>query len=168
VIHGDFTGPESLRRLAAGGFGLNMNPAIKWTISDLMDAMLGEQRSARQWPVGSAMDAGVPVCASSDAPVVKPDWRRGVSAMMLRESKATGRVSGPGEVVGLEKAILAYTATPAWQDFAETWKGTLQRGRAADLCVLGAGLLHADPHDIPDIPVDMTVFDGHVVYEAAG
>ena len=168
VIHGDFTGRDSLRRLAAGGFGLNMNPAIKWTNSDLMDQMLGEQRSARQWPVGSAMDAGVSVCASSDAPVVKPDGRRGVSAMMLRESKATGRVSGPGEVVGLERAILAYTATPARQDFAETWKGTLRRGRVADLCVLGAGLLQADPHDIPDIPVDMTVFDGHVVYDAVG
>jgi predicted amidohydrolase YtcJ len=168
VIHGDFTGPQSLRRLAAGGFGLNMNPAIKWTISDLMDQMLGDERSARQWPVRSAMDAGVAVCASSDAPVVKPDWRHGVSAMMLRESKATGRVSGPGEVVGLERAIRAYTATPARQDFAESWKGTLQRGRAADLCVLGAGLLHANPRDIPDIPVDMTVFDGRVVYDAAG
>ena len=50
IVHlGDFTGPESLRRLAAGGFGLNMNPAIKWTISDLLDQLLGEQRSARQW-----------------------------------------------------------------------------------------------------------------------
>lgn len=168
VIHGDFTGPESLRRLAAGGFGLNMNPAIKWTISDLMDQMLGEQRSARQWPVASAMAAGVPVSASSDAPVVKPDWRRGVSAMMLRESKATSRVSGPDEVVGLRKAILAYTATPAWQDSAEDWKGTFQSGRAADLCILGGGLLHVDPHDIPDIPVGMTVFDGRVVYDAVG
>ncbi len=166
VIHGDFTGPGALRTLAAGGFGLNMNPAIKWTISDLMDQMLGEQRSARQWPVASAMAAGVPVSASSDAPVVRPDWRRGVSAMMLRESKATGRVSGPGEVVGLESAIRAYTATPAWQDSAETWKGSLQPGRVADLCLLGSGLLHADPHGIPDIPVDMTVFGGRVVHDA--
>jgi predicted amidohydrolase YtcJ len=166
VIHGDFTGPRALATLAAGGFGLNMNPAIKWTISDLMDQMLGEQRSARQWPVASAMAAGVPVSASSDAPVVKPDWRRGVSAMMLRESKATGRVSGPEEVVGLESAICAYTTTPAWQDFAETWKGTLLPGQVADLCVLGGGLRHADPHDIPDIPIDMTVFDGRVVHDA--
>jgi predicted amidohydrolase YtcJ len=165
VIHGDFTGPQSLRRLAAGGFGLNMNPAIKWTISDLMDDLLGEQRSARQWPVASALAAGVRVSASSDAPVVRPDWRRGVSAMMLRESKATGRVSGPDQVVGLESAIRAYTATPAWQDFAETWKGTLQPGRVADLCVLGGGLRHADPHDIPEIPVDMTVFGGEVVHD---
>lgn len=168
VIHGDFTRPQALRRLAAGGFGLNMNPAIKWTISDQMDQMLGARRSAWQWPVASAVAAGVPVSASSDAPVTKPDWRRGVSAMMLRESKATGQVSGPGEVVGLEPAIRAYTTAPAWQDNAEGWKGTLQPGRAADLCVLGGGLLRADPRDIPDLPVDMTVFDGHVVYDAVG
>ena len=166
VIHGDFTTPPALQRLAAGGFGLNMNPAIKWTISDLMDDMLGEQRSAWQWPVASALAAGVRVAASSDAPVVRPDWRRGVSAMMLRESKATGRVSGPDQVVGLANAIRAYTAVPAWQDFAEDWKGTLQPGRAADRCVLGGSLRKASPRDIPDIPVDMTVFDGRVVHDA--
>lgn len=166
VIHGDFTSPRALQLLAAGGFGLNMNPAIKWTISDLMDDMLGEQRSAWQWPVASALAAGVRVAASSDAPVVRPDWRHGVSAMMLRESKATGRVSGPDQVVGLEEAIRAYTVTPAWQDSAEGWKGTLQPGRVADLCVLGGGLRHADPHDIPDLPVDMTVFGGRIVHDA--
>ena len=166
VIHGDFLSPQSMAGLAGGGFGVNMNPAIKWTISDLMDEMLGEERSSRQWPMASALAAGVRVSASSDAPVTKPDWRRGVSAMMLRESKATGRVSGETEVVGLADALRAYTSTPAWQDFSEDWKGTLQVGRAADLCVLGSGLLHADPHDIPEIPIDMTVFDGAVVHEA--
>lgn len=165
VIHGDFIRPSALRQLAAGGFGLNMNPGIKWTISDLMDDVVGEQRSAWQWPVASALASGVRVSSSSDAPVVKPDWRRGVSAMLLRESKATGRVSGPAEVVGLTEAIRAYTSTPAWQDYAEDWKGTLEVGKVADLCVLGAGLLHMDPHDIPEIPIDMTVFDGTVVYD---
>lgn len=165
VIHGDFVGADSLRKLASGGFGLNMNPAIKWTISDLMDDMLGEQRSARQWPVASALAAGVRVSSSSDAPVVKPDWRHGVSAMMLRESKATGTVSGPDQVVGLHEALRAYTTTPAWQDFAEDWKGSLVAGNVADMCVLGSGLLHADAHEIPDIPVSMTVFDGQVVHE---
>jgi predicted amidohydrolase YtcJ len=43
----------------------------------------------------------------------------------------------------------------------------LEVGKAADLCVLGTGLLHTDPHDIPDIPIDMTVFDGEIVHEGA-
>lgn len=165
VIHGDFVSPQALAQLAAGGFGLNMNPIIKWTISDLMEEVVGPERSARQWPVASALAADVHLSSSSDAPVVSPDWRRGVSAMMLRESKATGRVSGPDEAVGLEEALRAYTAMPAWQDFAEDWKGTLEVGKVADLCVLGEGLLRADPHDIPEIPVEMTVFDGSVVHD---
>ncbi|MFE8958144.1 amidohydrolase [Streptomyces iakyrus] len=165
VIHGDFISPDSLAKLAAHGYGVNMNPAIKWTISDLMDEVVGPERSAYQWPVRSALDAGVRVCASSDAPITEPDWRQGVASMMLRESKASGRPSGPEQCVPLADALCAYTSTAAWQDFADDWKGTLEPGRAADLCVLDRPLLDLDPHDITRVQVDLTVFDGRVVFE---
>ncbi|MEU1003945.1 amidohydrolase [Streptomyces tibetensis] len=165
VIHGDFISPGSLAKLAAHGYGVNMNPAIKWTISDLMDELVGPERSAYQWPVRSALDAGVRVCASSDAPITEPDWRQGVAAMMLRESKASGRTSGPEQCVPLADALRAYTSTAAWQDFADDWKGTLEAGRAADLCVLDRPLLDLDPHEITQAQVDLTVFDGQVVFE---
>ncbi len=165
VIHGDFISPGSLAKLAAHGYGLNMNPAIKWTISDLMDELVGPERSAYQWPVRSALDAGVRVCAGSDAPITEPDWRQGVAAMMLRESKASGRTSGPEQCVPLADALRAYTSTAAWQDFADDWKGTLEAGRAADLCVLDRPLLNLDPHEITQAQVDFTVFDGQVVFE---
>ncbi|ELS55008.1 amidohydrolase [Streptomyces viridochromogenes] len=165
VIHGDFIGPGSLAELAAHGYGVNMNPAIKWTISDLMDEVVGPERSACQWPVRSAVEAGVRVCASSDAPITEPDWRQGVASMMLRESKASGRPSGPEQCVDLATALRAYTATPAWQDFADGWKGTIEPGKVADLCVLDRPLLDRDPHEITDAQVDLTVFDGRVVHE---
>ncbi|MFC9127983.1 amidohydrolase [Streptomyces sp. NPDC057099] len=165
VIHGDFISPGGLAKLAAHGYGVNMNPAIKWTISDLMDEVVGPERSAYQWPVRSALDAGVRVCASSDAPITEPDWRQGVASMMLRESKASGRPSGPEQCVPLADALRAYTATAAWQDFADDWKGTVEPGRAADLCVLDRPLLGLDPHEITEALVDLTVFDGRVVFE---
>ncbi|MDK1342102.1 amidohydrolase [Streptomyces sp. 378] len=165
VIHGDFITPGSLTALAEQGYGVNMNPAIKWTVSDLMDEVVGPERSAYQWPVRSAVEAGVRVCASSDAPITEPDWRQGVAAMMLRESKASGRTSGPEQRVTLAEALRAYTATPAWQDFADDWKGTIEPGKVADLCVLNRSLLDLDPHDITDVQVDLTVFDGRVVHE---
>lgn len=165
VIHGDFVTPAGLATLARHGYGVNMNPAIKWTISDLMDEIVGPERSAYQWPVRAAFDAGVNVCASSDAPVTAPDWRQGVAAMLLRESKSSGRASGPEQRVGLAEAIRAYTSNPARQDFAEDWKGTIAPGKVADLCVLGADLTRLDPYELPDVPVDLTVFDGRVVHE---
>ncbi|MBK3640770.1 amidohydrolase [Streptomyces sp. MBT33] len=165
VIHGDFVGADSLAKLASHGYGVNMNPAIKWTISDLMDDVVGTERSAYQWPVRSAVEAGVTVCASSDAPITEPDWRQGVAAMMLRESKASGRPSGPEQCVSLAEALRAYTVNPARQDFAEDWKGSIEVGKVADLCVLDRPLLGLDPHAITDAQVDLTVFDGRVVHE---
>lgn len=85
--------------------------------------------------------------------------------MLLRESKASGRPSGPEQCVTLAEALRAYTATPAWQDFADDWKGTVEVGRVADLCVLDRPLLGIDPHNITDVEVDLTVFDGRVVFE---
>ncbi|MGI5420588.1 amidohydrolase [Actinomadura luteofluorescens] len=168
VIHADLPGAQSLRKLAAHGFGANMNPAIQWTIADLVEELLGPERAAYQFPVRSAVEAGIPVTASSDAPVTYPNWRQGVAAMLLRESKASGRTFGPGERVGLPDAVRAYTSNAAWQDFAEDWKGSLEPGKAADVTVLDGTLTALDPHDLPDTPVAMTVFDGRVVHSTEG
>ena len=168
VIHADLPGAQSLRKLAAHGFGANMNPAIQWTIADQVEELLGPERAAYQYPVRSAVEAVIPVTASSDAPVTYPNWRQGVAAMMLRESRASGRTFGPAERVGLPDAVRAYTSNAAWQDFAEDWKGSLEPGKAADVTVLDGTLTALDPHDLPDTPVAMTVFDGRVVHAAEG
>lgn len=85
--------------------------------------------------------------------------------MMLRESRAGGTVCGPEQRGPLVEALRAYTANPAWQDFADDWKGTIEPGEVADLCVLDRPLLSLDPHAIPETQVDLTPFDGRVVHE---
>jgi predicted amidohydrolase YtcJ len=165
VIHGDFLTPHSMKLLAEHGLGANMNPTIKWTVADMEEEFVGAERAAYAWPYRDALDAGVRVASGSDAPVTHPDWRQGVATMVLRESKAAGRVSGPEQRIGLAEALRTYTIDAAWQDFADDWKGSLEPGKAADLCVLDGDLLAADPHDIPDMPVVMTVMDGRVVHD---
>ncbi|MFE7527306.1 amidohydrolase [Kitasatospora sp. NPDC057542] len=166
VIHGDFLTAHSMEVLAAHGFGVNMNPTIKWTVADMEEELVGAERAAYAWPYRDAIDAGVRVASGSDAPVTHPDWRQGLATMMLRESKAAGRVSGPEQRIGLADALRTYTIDAAWQDFADDWKGSLVPGKAADLCVLDGDLLAADPRDIPTMPVVLTVMDGRIVYEA--
>ncbi|MEK2474281.1 amidohydrolase [Streptomyces noursei] len=166
VIHGDFLTAHSMKVLAAHGFGVNMNPTIKWTVADMEEEFVGAERAAYAWPYRAALDAGVRVASGSDAPVTSPDWRQGVATMVLRESKAAGRVSGPEQRIGLAEALRTYTIDAAWQDFADDWKGSLEPGKVADLCVLDGDLLTADPHDIPTMPVVLTVLDGQVVHDA--
>ena len=165
VIHGDFMTPHSLAVCARNGFGVSMNPTIKWTIADLEEAFVGPERAAYEFPYRSALDADVTVTSGSDAPVTFPDWRQGVATMVLRESKASGRVSGPEQRITLMEALRTYTSAAAWQDFADEWKGSLEPGKVADLCVLDGDLLVADPHDIPTMPILLTLLGGHAVHD---
>ena len=164
VIHADLASLEALDLLAVHGFGASMQPAIKWTIADLMRDMLGKERADYQWPMRSALDAGVRVTSSSDAPITFPNWRQGVETAVLRESKATGEVHGPDERVSVLEAIRTFTVDGAWQDRAEDWKGSLVPGMVADYCVLDGRLLGTDMHQIARTQIAATVVDGQLVF----
>jgi predicted amidohydrolase YtcJ len=164
IIHGDLTSAATLRAMAREGFGLNVQPQIKPGAAELMTSLLGQARSAYQWPNRLALDSGVRIAFSSDAPVCWPDWREGVAAAVLRRSYATGSVAGPEQCIDVCEALHAYTAGSAYQDHAEDFKGTIAPGRAADLCVLGANPLEVDPQDIPAIEIVATLVDGTVVF----
>jgi predicted amidohydrolase YtcJ len=165
VIHADLASPQTLRTMAAEGIGMNVQPRLKAEAGEAMVPLLGD-RTIRQWPCRSALDTGVTLAMSSDAPVTWPDWREGVAAAVLREFLGTGEVSGPEERVTVEEALHAYTAGGARQDRAESWKGALLPGYAADVCVVAGDLTTADPHALTDHDVLATVFDGAVVHAA--
>ncbi|MDE0493342.1 MAG: amidohydrolase [Acidimicrobiaceae bacterium] len=164
VIHADLASREVLNLLGLHGFGASMQPAIKWTIADLMTEMLGKERADYQWPLRSALDAGVRVTSSSDAPITFPSWRQGVETAVLRESKATGEVHGPDERITALEAIRTFTINGAWQDRADGWKGGLVPGMVADYYVLDDRLLDADPHEIAAMPIAATAVDGRLVF----
>lgn len=165
VIHGDFISDERLAELGAHGYGVNMNPGIKAQISDLMDELVGEELSARHWPARSASESGATLCASSDAPITPPDWLVGMAGMMTRVSKASGKVSGPEQCVDFATALRAYTINAARQSFADTWRGSLEPGKVADLVVLDRDPRAQEPDRLPEVRVDLTLLDGTVVFE---
>jgi predicted amidohydrolase YtcJ len=166
VIHGDLTPPKTLRRMARNRIGVNMNATIKYLLGRTLDPIIGPERTDYQWPYRTALDAGVRVSSASDAGVTFPSFLQGVQSAVLREGKFGG-VAGTAERIGVREALRTYTSTPAWQDLAEDWKGTLREGRIADVCVVGADVLDADPHALVDLPIDLTVVGGKVIYDGS-
>ncbi|MFI5659966.1 amidohydrolase family protein [Streptomyces sp. NPDC051684] len=158
--------PDALRTMAGLGIGASMNPGLRWLASDMMVRMLDTDHAERAFPLRSALSAGVRATTGSDAPCVEPDWLRGISSAVLRDTRGGPSPVGPAERVTLAEAVRSCTATAAWQDHAESWKGTLEPGKVADLCVLGGSLLRTPPAELPELPVDMTLVEGEVVYRA--
>ncbi|TYB42192.1 amidohydrolase [Actinomadura chibensis] len=167
VIHCNFPSARTLRTMARNDIGANLNSEILYLQGRVLESIIGAELTEYQWPYRSALEAGVNVTSGSDAPVVAPHWLRGVMTAMLRRG-ADGSVAGTAERVSLPQALATYTRNAAWQDHAERWKGTLEPGKAADICVVGGDLLAADPRDLQNLQVTATLVGGRVVYERTG
>lgn len=116
-------------------------------------------------PVRSMLDSGVVVADSSDAPVTYPDWRQAIETLVLRETKGSGTVSGPGERIGLEQALRAWTYAPAYQEGREHLKGSIEPGKLADLTVLAEDIFAAEHHELHAVTPVTTIVGGGIVYE---
>ncbi|WP_026425237.1 amidohydrolase [Actinokineospora inagensis] len=159
LIHGDLVAVDVLKRLPELGIGLNTQPGIAVMTAPWLAGALGDEALAGAWPLRQALDLGVGVCLSSDAPVIEPDWRRWIAAAAewLNEEGVNPDL--------MLKLLHCYTVTPAVQDGAESWKGTVEVGKVADLCVLEANPLTVAPAELPQVGVQMTVVGGRVVFE---
>ena len=161
IIHGDLVTPEQLRRMAALGVGLNLQPAIATRTADWVSGVLGSDVAASAWPIGLALEAGVALALSSDAPILTPDWRR-----VIAEADAWMGKPTPGAATGRMTTLLqAYTVAAAYQDGSESWKGTLEPGKVADLCVLAADPYEVGPAGLPAVDVELTVVGGKIIFE---
>lgn len=168
VIHGAFDGPDAPRelgRMAAHGIGYCTNPLIRFGGGASLERLLGPERFAWHQPLASAAKAGVKVTATSDAPVTTADWRGEIIAMVTRTTRDHDRPVNPAERITSRQALASMTSTAAWQDHADTVKGTLARGQLADLCLLERPW-PAD-HEIQDLasnPIRSTWLGGRLVH----
>ncbi|MFI0485340.1 amidohydrolase [Actinomadura sp. 9N215] len=167
VIHCNFPSARTLRTMARHDIGANLNAEILYLQGRVLEPIIGRELTEYQWPYRSALQAGVQVTSGSDAPVVPPHWLRGVMTAMLREG-ANGGVAGTAERVGLADALATYTRLGAWQDHAERWKGTLEHGNVADICIVDGDMVGRDPHGFDELHVTTTLVSGRVVYERPG
>lgn len=107
-------------------------------------------------PLRSLLQAGVPVAFGSDGPV----------SPYLNIMFATTHPDRPSEGITREQAVVAYTATSAYAEFAEKDKGTLEPGKLADLAVLSQDLFTVPTEELPKTESVLTMVGGKVVYDS--
>lgn len=162
LIHSDLVPRATLAAMAKHGIGANFNASIKHLIADGQVGSIGPERAAYEWPFRTALDAGVHLSNGSDAPVTDGSWRQGLATCVDRKGKQSGTVSGPDQRISFEEALRTFTTGGAWQDRAESWKGTLAPGMAADLCVLDGDIAAMEPAGYPSLKVTLTMVGGRV------
>jgi len=71
----------------------------------------------------------------------------------------------PSEAITREQAVIAYTLTSAYAEFAEKDKGSLESGKLADLAVLSQDIFTIDSSELPKTESVLTMVGGKIVYD---
>jgi len=127
------------------------------------DLFLGPERAARLNPLKTARDKGIRYTIHLDSPVVPMDPFLLVWSAVNRLS-FEGNVIGQKERISVVEALRATTIDAAWQIFQENSRGSIEKGKLADLIVLSDNPL-TKPEKIRDIEVLVTYVGGKVVFD---
>jgi predicted amidohydrolase YtcJ len=121
---------------------------------------------AQNWlyPFKSLMKCGLKIAGSSDSPIVPGNPLTGIYAAVTRLAE-NGQGVLPSEAISSRQALEMYTRFAAFATFEEDLKGSLSPGKLADVVMLSADPIQADPAQIKDIFVLSTFIGGRVVWE---
>jgi predicted amidohydrolase YtcJ len=128
---------------------------------------IGPERAKSSYAFRSLLDTGATLAFGSDWPVAPAVPLMGIYAAVTRRTLDGERPNGwvPEQKITVAEAVRAYTMGSAFASFDETKKGSLDVGKLADIVVLSDDIFTIDPVDIAKTKVDVTIFDGEIVYE---
>lgn len=124
----------------------------------------GQERGSRVSPVKSALDRGMIYNFHTDTPVVAPDMFHSIWAAVNRVTR-NGALSGPEFRIDVYDALKAVTINAAYEYFEEDSKGSIRKGKRADLIIVDQNPLKVDSMELKNIQVLETIKDGVTIYK---
>lgn len=165
IEHIESIHPDDIPRFAKLGVIASMQPYHLTLDQNEKLSRIGEERCRYEWPFRSLQDSGAVLAFGTDAPVVGLNPFPNLHAAVTRcddEGLSTG--ANPEEAITLDKALTAYTRGAALA-YGREDIGALKEGLLADLIVTDRNLFAIPPGELKDCRVDLTVFDGRIVFE---
>jgi predicted amidohydrolase YtcJ len=134
--------------------------------ASMAEHRLGKQRAANSYAIGKVQRAMGMIAGGSDAPVSEPNPIEGIHASVTRTNSKLQPEGGffPENALIKEAAVRSYTSWAAYSLFAEQERGSIEKGKKADLTVLDADIMTIPADDILKVRVLRTVIDGETVY----
>ncbi len=128
---------------------------------------IGPERIKYTYPFRSFLDQGVRLCFGTDWTVAPINPLLGIYAAVTRRTLDGKNPEGwiPEQKLTVEEAVQCYTINSAYAAFEENIKGSLERGKLADMVVLDKNIFEIKPEEIQNTNVVMTILGGKIIYE---
>ena len=165
--HAQHIAPADIPRFGTLGVIASMQPYHAIDDGRWAERVIGAERAKGTYAFRSLLDSGAPLAFGSDWFVAPPTPLEGIYAAVTRRTLDDRNPGGwvPEQKITVEEALQAYTMGSARASFSEARKGSLVRGKLADIVVIDRDLTTIPPESIRDARITMTVTGGRVVFE---
>jgi len=166
IVHCQITDMPLLKEFKENNIVAYIQPIFIHTDWSTVASRVGEAKASTSYAFKTLKDMGVPIPFGTDSPVDPLDPFANIYCAVTRKDLSGKPEQGfnPKEALSVEEAVYAYTADGAYTSYEEDKKGKLKAGMFADAVVLTKDIFTINPMEIPKTKVDMTVFDGKVIY----
>jgi len=171
LMHASFQSPGAIAR--AKKLGLLIDAQSPWLHYDGpgLEQVFTYDGMRHFYPLRAYLDAGLMVAGGSDH-MIGYDKNRAVNPynpflqMWIAVTRKTSRgaVLYPDEKVTREEALKMHTVWAAYLQFAEDQRGSIERGKLADLVVVDRDFLACPEDEIRSMEPEMTMLDGKIVW----
>ncbi len=166
IEHAQHLNPSLIKRFADHHVIASMQPYHAIDDGRWAEKKIGHERAKGTYAFRSLLDAGATLTFGSDWTVAPLNPILGIYAAVTRRTIDGKNPDGwiPEQKIPVEEALRCYTVNNAWAMFAEKSVGTIAPGMLADIAVLSDDLFTIAPEKIEGVRVEMTIFDGTVIY----
>jgi predicted amidohydrolase YtcJ len=166
AIHSQFLRKDQIRKFVRYKIRPSFYTLHTYYFAEAHVANRGREQAMYISPMRDAIDAGLRPTNHTDFVVAPLDQMFMLWSAVNRVSRA-GSVIGPDQRVTPLEGLKAMTIWAAEQYDEEASKGSIERGKLADLVILDRNPLGVDPMVIKDIKVVETIKEGRTIYAAS-
>jgi predicted amidohydrolase YtcJ len=168
VEHAQVLAPADMPRFAKLGVIPSMQPTHCTSDLGWAEKRIGPDRIKGAYAWRSLLATGVHFPLSSDFPGETLNPFYGIYAALTRQDVSGNPAGGwyPAQKLTLNEALRGYTIEGAYAEFEEPAKGSIEKGKLADLTVIEQDISRLQPKDILSIRVLKTIVGGRVVYDS--
>lgn len=164
--HAETVSEANLERIRALNGGISIQHRMAFQ-GEYFIAKYGQKQAETSPPLRKMLDLGLPIGAGTDATRVA-SYNPWIALFWMVSGKTVGGTCLYKQANKLSRleALMLYTEGSAKLSREENFKGTLARGKYADLAVLSGDYFNIPENEIKEIVSVLTLLGGKVVYAA--
>lgn len=173
VMHGSYMSAEAIARMQRMRVAVDAQPGWMYFDVPALERVFGLGNMRLFFPLRSFVKSGIPVAGGSDHMI---GWDKNAAVnpfnpflnlwMCVARKTRDGADFYPEERVSREDALRMYTTGPAWLQFSEKERGSIEAGKLADLVVIDRDFLTCPEDEIRRIEPVMTFVGGELRWDA--